>query len=81
MINGDSFYRKDFYHKVGNDTILGCKNSLFILDMMNKVISPTIVQKYSNLELKKIIGSISTFAELIDKLKKKNKDKSIPNKQ
>ena len=48
MMSWNSFYRKNFLIKEESITLTS-KNSLLILDMMNKVIPETLVNKYSEL--------------------------------
>jgi hypothetical protein len=41
------FYRMSSFTKEGSNIILTTKNSLFILDMMHKVIPENLIRKYS----------------------------------
>ena len=40
LVDWKEFYHRDFMSKMGGGTNLNCKNALFLLDLMNKIISP-----------------------------------------
>ena len=55
MITLNDFYRKSFMIKEGGNLVLTCKNSLFILDMMNKVVPASLVEKHSKIDIKYLV--------------------------
>lgn len=51
VVDWKEFYHKDFMNKSGDKVNLNCKNSLFLLDLMNKSISPEVIKKYADLDV------------------------------
>lgn len=52
------FYQKNFMCRFGGKTMLNCKNSLFLLEIMNKAVHPSVVKKYADMDVMQLCETI-----------------------